>query len=63
MVGRRFYCCSSLLGGMSWKVIWMCVLAMVGRRAEEDYVAWIKDKFYKKVRDFSFVLFFFPIIS
>lgn len=41
----------------------MCVLSMIGRRAEEDYVAWIKDKFYKKVRDFSFVLFFFPIIS
>lgn len=35
-----------------------------GEKREEDYIAWIKDKLYRKVRDFSsFALFFLPIIS
>lgn len=29
-------------GGVGWKVPCMCILVMVGGRAEENYIPWMK---------------------
>lgn len=47
-------------GGLGGNV---CVLAMVGRKAEESYVQWVKDS--ERLRGFafaSFALFFLPML-
>ena len=61
LVDRRSCCCCLVgWGGLGGNV---CVLAMVGRKAEESYVQWVKDS--ERPRGFafaSFALFFLLVL-